>query len=86
LVSWQQTCCFRRYLSVERPADAPPLSPGGTGLADRLPFSGSRWPQVPSPTLRAGTTRGMSAFSVDDARLSDAIAHYAPSAQIVNLG
>jgi hypothetical protein len=75
-----------RYLSVERPADAPPLSPGGTGMADRLPFSGSMWPQVPSPTLRLGTTRGMQAFSVDDARLSDAIAHYAPSADIVNLG
>jgi hypothetical protein len=75
-----------RYLSVERPADAPPLSPGGTGMADRLPFSGSMYPQVPSPTLKLGTTRNMAAFSVDDARLSDAIGHYAPSAEIVNLG
>jgi hypothetical protein len=29
---------------------------------------------------------GMQAFSVDDARLSDAIAHYAPIVNIVNLG
>jgi len=28
----------------------------------------------------------MQAFSVDDARLSDAIAHYASSTRIVNLG
>jgi hypothetical protein len=28
----------------------------------------------------------MHAFSVDDARLSDAIAHYAPTVSIVNLG
>lgn len=75
-----------RYLSVERPADAPPLSPGGAGTADRLPFYRSVYPQVPSPTLRVGTTRGMQAFSVDDARLSDAIGHYAPGAEIVNLG
>jgi hypothetical protein len=75
-----------RYLSVERPADAPPLSPDGTGTADRLPFYLSPNPRVPSPTLKAGTTRGMQAFSVDDARLSDAIGHYAPSAGIVNLG
>ena len=75
-----------RYLSVERPADAPPLSPGGTGTADRLPFFRSPNPQVPSPTLKVGTTRGMQAFSVDDARLSDAIGHYAPNARIVNLG
>ena len=75
-----------RYLSVERPADASPLSPGGTGTADRPPFYLSPFPQVPSPTLRVGTTRGMQAFSVDDARLSDAIGHYAPNARIVNFG
>jgi hypothetical protein len=75
-----------RFLSVERPADAPPLSPDGTGKGDRPPFYRSPNPQVPSPTLKIGTTRGMQAFSVDDARLSDAIAHYAPSASIVNLG
>jgi hypothetical protein len=75
-----------RYLSVERPAGAPPLSPGGTGIADRPAFYLAPNPQVPSPTLKAGTTRGMQAFSVDDARLSDAIGHYAPSACIVNLG
>jgi hypothetical protein len=75
-----------RYLSVERPDDAPPLSPDGTGAADRLPFQRSRWPQVPSPTIQAGTTRGMQAFSVDDVLLTDAIGHYAPDADIVNLG
>jgi hypothetical protein len=75
-----------RFLSVERPADAPPLSPGGTGTADRPALYLSPHPQVPSPTLKVGTTRGMQAFSVDDARLSDAIAHYAPGTRIVNLG
>jgi hypothetical protein len=43
-------------------------------------------PQVPSPALRVGTTRGMQAFSIDDARLSDVVAQYAPSASVVNLG
>ncbi len=75
-----------RYLGVERPADAPPLSPRGAGKADRPAFYLSRNPQVPTPTLKVGTTRGMQAFSVDDARLSDAIAHYAPIVGIVNLG
>lgn len=75
-----------RYLSVERPASAPPLSPGGTGKADRRALYLAPNPQVPSPTLKVGTTRGMHAFSIDDARLSDAIAHYAPSIIIVNLG
>lgn len=75
-----------RFLSVERPANAPPLSPGGTGTADRPALYLSPDPQVPSPTLKVGTTRGMQAFSVDDVRLSDAIAHYAPSTRIVNLG
>jgi len=75
-----------RVLSVERPADAPPLSPGGTGTADRPPFYRAPDPQIPSPTLKVGTTRSMQAFSVDDARLSDAIAHYASSTRIVNLG
>lgn len=74
-----------RYLSVERPADAPPLSPGGTGTADRRPF-GNPLVQVPSPTLKPGTTRRMQAFSIDDARLSDAIGHYVPNVGIVNLG
>ncbi len=75
-----------RYLGVERPDDAPPLSPGGTGKADRPALYLSPNPQVPSPTLKVGTTRGMQAFSVDDARLSEAIAHYAPTVDIVNLG
>lgn len=75
-----------RYLAVERPADAPPLSPRGAGKADRPAFYLSRNPQVPTPTLKVGTTRGMQAFSVDDARLSNAIAHYAPTVSIVNLG
>jgi hypothetical protein len=59
-----------RYLGVERPPDAPPLSPGGTGKADRTAFYLAPNPQVPSPTLKVGTTCGMQAFSVDDARLS----------------
>jgi hypothetical protein len=74
-----------RYLGVERRPEAPPLSPGGTGKADRPAFYTSPNPQVPSPTLKVGTTRGMQAFSVEDARLSEAIAHYAPSVGIVNL-
>lgn len=75
-----------RYLAVERPADAPPLSPGGTGKADRPALYLSPDPQVPAPTLKVGATRGMQAFSVDDARLSEAVAHYAPIVNIVSLG
>lgn len=75
-----------RYLGVERPAEALPLSWGGTGMADRPALYLAPNPQVPSPTLKVGTTRGMQAFSVDDARLSDAISHYAPIVDIVNLG
>ena len=83
---WRRGPSGVRYLSVERPAGAPPLSPGGTGKADRPALYRAPNPQVPSPTLKVGTTRGMQAFSIDDARLSDAIAHYAPSVSIVNLG
>jgi len=75
-----------RYLSVERPYDAQPLSPGGTGKAGRPALYLAPNPQVPSPTLKVGTTRGMQAFSVDDDRLSAIITHYAPSVRIVNLG
>jgi len=75
-----------RYISVERTPDASPLSPDGTGKADRPALYLAPDPQVPSPTLRVGTTRGMQAFSIDDARLSDIIARYAPSTRIVNLG
>jgi hypothetical protein len=75
-----------RYFGVERPDDAPPLSPAGTGRADRPALYLSPNPEIPSPSLTVGATRGMQAFSVDDALLSDAIAHYAPSVSIVNLG
>jgi hypothetical protein len=75
-----------RYLGVERRVDAPPLSPGGTGQVDRPAFYLSRNPQVPTPALKVGTTRGMQAFSVDDAQLSGAIARYASSVSLVNLG
>ncbi len=80
---WQRG--FGRYLGVERTDEAPPLSPGGTGRADRT-RSFSADPQVPPLTLAAGATRGMAAFSVDDARLSEAIAHYAPTVDLVVLG
>ncbi len=87
---WRRGPRVRRFsvrcLSVERPDDAPPLSPGGTGKADRPAFYLASNPQVPSPTLRVGTTRGMQAFSVDDDRLWAIINHYAPSVKIVNLG
>ena len=75
-----------RYLGVERPAEAPPLSPGGTGRADRTALCLSPDPQVPALTLTGGTTRGMQAFSVDEARLSQAIAFYAPVVDVVDLG
>jgi hypothetical protein len=75
-----------RYLSVERPAGAPPLSSGGTGKADRPALYLAPDPQVPSPALQVGTTRGMQAFSIDDARLSDVIAYYAPGVSIVDVG
>jgi len=83
---WRRGPVGVRYLSVERPADAAPLSLGGTGKADRPALYLAPDPQVPAPTLKVGTTRGMQAFSIDDARLADVIAHYAPSVSIVNLG
>lgn len=82
---WQRAAGVR-YLGVERPDEAPPLSPGGTGKADRTALFLSPDPQVPSLTITAGATRGMQAFSVDDARLSDAIARYAPTVDVVDLG
>ena len=45
---WQRG--FGRYLGVERTDEAPPLSPGGTGRADRT-RSFSADPQVPPLTL-----------------------------------
>ena len=81
---WQRA--FRiRYLGVERPDEAPPLSPGGTGRADRT-LSFYAGPQVPPLALAYGAIRGMAAFSVDDARLSEAITHYAPTVDLVDLG
>jgi hypothetical protein len=81
---WQRAFGIR-YLGVERTDEAPPLSPGGTGRADRTLYL-SADPQVPPLTLAAGATRGMAAFSVDDARLSAAITHYAPTVDLVDLG
>jgi hypothetical protein len=81
---WQRANGIR-YLGVERPDEAPPLSPGGTGRADRtLSFSAD--PQVPPLTLAAGAIRSMLAFTIDNARLSEAITHYAPAVELVDLG
>lgn len=82
---WRREPGNVRYLGVERAADAPPLTPGGTGKADQIRLYLAPDPPVPALALKVGVTRGMQAFTVDDARLSDAVAHYAPDVSVVDL-
>jgi hypothetical protein len=76
-----------RYVSVQRHTELPPMSPGGSGVADQPAFFRSPYPRNPAPEdLKAGATRGIQAFRVDDARLAAAIATFAPAVQLIKLG
>jgi hypothetical protein len=75
-----------RYVSVQRRKGVPPMSPGGTGVADQPAFFLSPRPRNPAPQdLKVGGTRGMVAFRVDDTRLATAIARFAPAVLLVKL-
>jgi hypothetical protein len=89
VVLWSRILPFNarvRYVSVERRAGAPPLSPGGTGKADRPALYLSPDPQLPSPRFTVGATRGMQAFRVEDEMLAAAITACAPSVPLISLG
>ena len=89
VVLWSRLLPFNarvRYVSVERRAGAPPLSPGGTGKADRPALYLSPDPQLPSARFTVGATRGMQAFRVDDDVLAAAITACAPSVPMIILG
>ena len=76
-----------RYVSVQRPTELPPMSPGGSGVVGQPAFSRSPHPQNLAPEdLKADATRSMQAFRVDDARLAAAIATFAPVVQLIKLG
>jgi hypothetical protein len=76
------------YVSVQRLTELPPRVPGEPGLAgpahDREAHD--REGERPAPEdLKAGATRGMQAFRVDDARLAAAIATFAPAVHLIKL-
>jgi hypothetical protein len=71
------------YVSVQRHTELPPWAPGGPGLAGPCHDRDAQRP-VPED-LKAGATRGMQAFRVDDARLAAAIATFAPAVQLIKL-
>lgn len=72
-------------LFVERPAGAPPLSPGGTGVADRQAVVVP--PDAPYPwrNLTIGAARALQSVTLDESRLAAAVAHYAPAVPVGRL-
>jgi hypothetical protein len=87
VVLWQRVVLWGklRYIGVQRRPGAAPLSPGGTGRADRPAFyAGSYVPPVPG--LVAGAVRGLSAWRLDDNRLAAAIRACAPAVRLVTVG
>lgn len=72
-------------LFVERPAEAPPLSPGGTGPADRQAVVVP--PDAPYPwrNLTIGAARGLQSVTLDEGRLAAAVACYAPAVPVGRL-
>lgn len=94
IVLWRRTAAARwpvprlsvRYVSVQRHTELPSTSPGGSGLAGQAAPGQGPQAQRPAPEdLKAGATRGMQAFRVDDARLAAAIATFAPTVQLIML-
>jgi hypothetical protein len=81
---WQRPYIGAR-LFVERAAGAPPLSPGGTGPADRQAVVVP--PDAPYPwrNLTIGAARGLQSVTLDESRLAAAIARYAPSVPVGRL-
>ena len=72
VVLWRRTTrrASVRYVSVQRHTEPDPGPPA----------------QPPAPEdLKAGATRGMQAFRIDDARLAAAIAAFAPAVQLITL-
>jgi hypothetical protein len=70
-----------RYVSVQRHTELRPAPPGRSGPAAPGPEE-----QRPAPEdLKAGATRGMQAFRVDDGRLAAAIAAFAPTVKLIIL-
>jgi len=70
-----------RYVSVQRHTELRRMPPGPAGPPGPGPDA-----QDPAPEdLKAGATRGMQAFRVDDARLAAAIAAFAPTVKLIIL-
>jgi len=68
---WPVAFASVRYVSVQRHTELRPMPHGGPG---------------PAPEdLKAGATRGMQAFRVDETRLAAAIASLAPAVQLITL-
>ena len=78
-----------RYVSVQRHTELRPMPHGGPGLAVPGPAAEpGPGPEAQRPVpedLKAGATRGMQAFRVDDTRLGAAIAAFAPAVQLITL-
>ena len=95
VVLWRRTASPRwlrlsvRYVSVQRYTElppAPPGPPGQAGQAGQATAGPGEEAQRPAPEdLKAGATRGMQAFRVDDARLAAAIATFAPLVELITL-
>jgi hypothetical protein len=74
------------YVSVQRHSELAATPPGESGLSGPAGPCRDQEAQRPAPDdLKAGATRGMRAFRVDDARLAAAIATFAPTVQLIKL-
>jgi hypothetical protein len=74
-----------RYVSLQRQTELPSTPSDGPEAATR---STARLPDPRDPApedLKAGATRGVQAFRVDDARLVAALATFAPAVQLIKL-
>jgi hypothetical protein len=75
-----------RYISVQRYTELPSMPPGGSGPAGQPAPRHRPEPRRPAPEdFKAGATRGMRAFRVDEARLAAAIAAFAPTVELIKL-
>ena len=75
-----------RYVSVQRHTELPPMPPGGSGPAGQPGSCHGPDARRPAPDdLKAGATRGMQAFRIDDVRLTAALATFAPAVQLIKL-
>jgi hypothetical protein len=66
------------HVGLQRRADAPSMTAGGSGRADRTAYG------APVPDIAAGAARAVSAWHLDDGHLVEAVARFAPTVRVVD--